>query len=47
MASLQKDSHLNVAGKPIHSLAKYMIKDYFDQKAKESRCLISLTNGYW
>ena len=45
--TLQKDSHLYVAGKPIHSLAKYMIKDYFTPKAKESRCLIIFTDGYW
>ena len=46
MASLQKDAHFYIPGKTIHSQAKYIIMDYFDQETKKSRHSISLTKGY-
>ena len=40
MASLQKDSHFYAHDKTIHSLAKYITMDYFDQEGEKSRRLL-------
>ena len=40
IASLQKDSQFYVHDKTIHSLAKYIIMDYFDQEDEKSRHLL-------
>ena len=40
MASLQKGSHFYVHDKTIHSLAKYIIMNYFDREGEKSRHLL-------
>ena len=45
--TITKDSRFCIPGKTIHSQAKYIIMDCFDQEAKKSRCIISLTKDYW
>ena len=45
MASFQ-DLHFCVPSKTIHSQAKYIVMDYFNQEAKKSRRSISLMEDY-
>ena len=44
---LMMSSHFSAYGKTIHSQTKYIIMDCFNQEAKNSRCSVNLTEGYW